>query len=138
MKGKLKEILLSICVSYTILNVSNSAVSLMNGYEFTPNSNSLNMILWTSIAVLTLYAHHLFDKVSPLVMIICQYVFAMSCVLLIVYVQSLTEEMHPNGYRDVFLSFTIPFIIGGFIYYYQVYKHAKKDNALLKEIQSKS
>lgn len=130
------EIPIAICISYTILSVYNAAASLIVGRETGPHSNSLLMLLFTTIAILILSLHHLFDECPPAVMIAVQYIIAMGLVFLTTYILSFFEEMGENGYRDIFLSFTIPYIIGAIIYYISLFRTAQRQNTLLTQINA--
>lgn len=131
------EIPITICISYTILSITNAVINLVNGYPTGDHTNSLVMLLWTSIAVFILSIHHLFDNFSPLFMIIAQYIIAMGLVLLTVFAGSFFSEVSTVTYRDAFTSFTIPYVIGGIFYYISVFRTAARQNKLLTEIQEK-
>ncbi len=129
------EIPITICISYTILSVSNAVLNLLNGNSTGSHENSIVMLLWTSIAVFILSIHHLFDEFSPLVMIILQYIIAMGLVFLSIFIIGFFSEINATSYSDAFTSFTIPYIIGGFFYYISVFRSAYRQNKLLTEIQ---
>ena len=48
---------------------------------------------------------------------------------------SFFDEMHPDGYRDMFWSFTIPYVIGAVIYYVSLFLEIKKANRLLQNMK---
>ena len=131
------EILLTICVSYTIISACSAIVNMLMGGE-TSNLNTLSMLVFTSIAVLILYMHQLFERISPLLMIVIQYVIALGLVMLYVFLVGLVEPVAERGYRDIFISFTVPYIIGAVVYYISVFKQARQQDALLQEIKEKS
>ena len=78
------EIPITICVSYTILSLINTVFDLIKGRDTNP-ANSLMVLLFSSIAVIVLSMHHLFDEWNPILMIIVQYAIAMGLVMLVVY-----------------------------------------------------
>ena len=129
------EIPITICVCYTILSVSNAVLNLLNGNSTGSHENSIMMLLWTSIAVFILSIHHLFDELSPIFMIIIQYMIAMGLVFLSIFFIRLFSEIHVNAYKDAFISFTIPYIIGGGFYYISLFRSVVRQNKLLTEIQ---
>ena len=131
------EILLTICVCYTIISACGAIVNMLMGGE-TNNLNTLSMLVFTSIAVLILYMHQLFERISPLLMIVIQYVIALGLVMLYVFLVGLVEPVAERGYRDIFISFTVPYIIGAVVYYISVFKQARQQDALLQEIKEKS
>lgn len=131
------EILLTICVSYTIISACGAIVNMLMGGE-TSNLNTLSMLVFTSIAVIILYMHQLFERISPLLMIVIQYVIALGLVMLYVFLVGLFEPVAEGGYRDIFISFTVPYVIGAVVYYISVFKQARQQDALLQEIKEKS
>ena len=131
------EILLTICVSYTIISACGAIVNMLMGAE-TSNLNTLSILVFTSIAVLILYMHQLFERISPLLMIVIQYVIALGLVMLYVFLVGLVEPVAERGYRDIFISFTVPYVIGAVVYYISVFKQARQQDALLQEIKEKS
>lgn len=128
------EILLTICVSYTLISIGTTILNMLAGSE-TNNMNTISMLVFTSIAVLVLYTHQIFDKVSPLVMIVIQYVIALGLVMLYVFIVGLFDPVAEGGYRDIFVSFTIPYVIGALVYYISVFYQAQQQDALLQEIK---
>ena len=128
------EILLTICVSYTLISIGTTILNMLVGSE-TNNMNTISMLVFTSIAVLVLYTHQIFDKVSPLVMIVIQYVIALGLVMLYVFIVGLFDPVAEGGYRDIFVSFTIPYVIGALVYYISVFYQAQQQDALLQEIK---
>lgn len=132
---KASETFITICVSYTIISIAGTIINMLSGHGAN-HLNILSMFVFTSIAVLVLSIHRLFENLSPLMMIIIQYAIAMGLVLLYVFIVGLFSPVSEGGYRDIFVSFTIPYIIGGAIYYISVFREAKKQNAMLQEIKS--
>ncbi len=131
------EIPISICISYTILSMVNVILDLLKGKDSGSHYNSLAMLLLCTIAVLVLSIHHLFDEWPPIVMIIVQYIIAMGLVLLFVFISSFFSEISEGGYEDIIVSFTIPYIIGAFIYYSSVFRSAKRQDKLIQEINGR-
>ncbi len=128
------EILLTICVSYTLISFGATIMNMLSGSE-TNNMNTISMLVFTSIAVLVLYTHQIFDEVSPLVVIVIQYGVAMGWVMLYVFIVGLFEPVAEGGYWDIFVSFTIPYVIGAIVYYISVFHQAHQQDALLQEIK---
>lgn len=132
------EIPITICISYTILSIANAVISLFRGVEMGTHWNSVLMLVWTSIAVLVLAIHHLFDELPPLLMMVIQYVIAMGLVLLTIFVSGFWGEISESGYKDAVISFSIPYLIGAVIYYVSVFREAKRQNKLIEEINGKN
>lgn len=60
---------------------------------------------------------------------------ALFCVMLFVFIVGQFNPISEGGYRDIFLSFTVPYVIGACVYYIDVFQTAKKQNELLDEIK---
>lgn len=128
------EIPISICVSYTILSIANAVLSMINGTMEGTHTNSILMLVWTSIAVFVLSIHHLFEEWSPVAMIAIQYLIAMGLVFLTLFLGSFIDDVSEGGYWDAFVSFTVPYMIGAAVYYISLFRSAKRQDQLIQEI----
>ena len=135
MKDFIKSYLLELCCSYTIVSVAGAIINIMAGTD-TNNVNVIMMFIFCNIAVFVLSIHKFFEKLSPLAMIVIQYVVACALCSLAVYIGTFFYgPVTPRGWFELFRSFTIPYIIGAALYYYRLWDDAKKQQNLLKEIQ---
>lgn len=135
MKDFIKSYLLELCCSYTIVSVIGAFINIIFGYQ-TNNVNVVMMFIFCNIAVFVLSIHKLFDAFSPLAMIIIQYVIALGLCFLVIFNASLIiEPVSPRGWFEFFRSFTIPYVIGAGLYYYRLYREAKDQDKMIKEIQ---
>ena len=138
MGSRFKEYLFELCCVYTLVSVAGALVNMIAGTE-TNNRNVIVMFLTCAIATFVLFLHGLFDNVSPLVMIIVQYLAACGlCALLLLLVGAVNEPVSPKGWFEYYRSFTIPYIILAAYYYYRVFSDAKKQDALIREIQKQA
>ena len=135
MTAKIKEYLLELCCVYTFMSVLGAIVNMIAGTE-TNNINVIIMFATCAIATFVLFLHKLFDSVSPLVMIIVQYLIACALVGLMLWLVSIfISPISPKGWFEFYRSFTIPYIFLAGFYYYRVFSDAKKQNKLIREIQ---
>ncbi|MBO7448986.1 MAG: hypothetical protein J6U54_01345 [Clostridiales bacterium] len=130
----IKEILIELCCSYTIISVGGSIFNLIFGGQ-TNNVNVIVMFVFCTIAVFVLSLHKLLTRFSPLFMIVVQYLAALGLCTLIVFFLSRISDVSKRGWIEYLVSFTIPYIIGAGLYYYRVFADTKKQDALIKEIQ---
>lgn len=86
-------------------------------------------------AVAVLSQHYRFLNFPLSVVILVQYLILISAVMLLTWFGSFFEPLHENGYRDMFLSFTIPYIIGAVIYYISLLWEIRRVNRTLEEIR---
>ncbi len=135
MTGKIKEYILEVCCVFTLMSVIGAIVNIIAGTE-TNNINVIVMFATCAIATLVLFLHKLFDNVSPLVMIIVQYLVACALVGLMLWLISMfVSPITPKGWFEFYRSFTIPYIFLAGFYYYRVFSETKKQDKLIQEIQ---
>ena len=135
MAGKIKEYILEVCCVFTLMSVIGAIVNIIAGTE-TNNINVIVMFATCAIATLVLFLHKLFDNVSPLVMIIVQYLAACALVGLMLWLISMfVSPITPKGWFEFYRSFTIPYIFLAGFYYYRVFSETKKQDKLIREIQ---
>ena len=134
MKDYFKKLLLGICISYTAVSITAAVINAITGME-NDNSNTLVMFAFCVIASVVLSLYSLFGNISPLAMMILQYVAACLLCGLFLLVISRWEPISPRGWFEYYRSFTIPYIILAGIFYFYLYKEVKEQNRLLQEIQ---
>ena len=135
MKDFLKLFLLELCCSYTIMSVVGAIVNIIAGTE-TNNANVLVMFAICTIVCFILSLHKLFIKLSPLAMIVIQFVLSIGlCSLLVLMLSIFVEPVTPRGWFEFLRSLLIPYVIGAGLYYYRVFKDAKEQAKLIEEIQ---
>ncbi len=138
MGAKIKGFLIELCCVYTLVSVGGAIVNIICGTQ-TSNINVLVMFATCAIATFVLFLHRLFDNVSPLVMIIVQYLVACGLCAAMLLILSITiDPITPRGWFEYFRSFTIPYIILAGFYYFRVFSETKKQDDVLKEIQSRT
>ena len=117
------------------MSVIGAIVNIIAGTE-TNNINVLVMFATCAIATLVLFLHKLFDSVSPLVMIIVQYLVACALVGLMLWLISVfISPITPKGWFEFYRSFTIPYIVLAGFYYYRVFSETKRQDKLIQEIR---
>ena len=117
------------------MSVIGAIVNIIAGTE-TNNINVIVMFATCAIATLVLFLHKLFDNVSPLVMIIVQYLVACALVGLMLWLISMfISPISPKGWFEFYRSFTIPYIFLAGFYYYRVFSETKKQDKLIQEIK---
>jgi hypothetical protein len=117
--------------------VTAAVINAITGTE-NDNSNTLIMFAICVIASIVLSLYKLFDNVSPLAMIIIQYLAACFFCGLFLLAISRLDPITPRGWFEYYRSFTIPYIIIAGIFYYYLFKEVKEQNKLIQEIQEQS
>ena len=104
------------------------------------NPTQLNIFLFLVLSILgvaVLSQHYRFNRFSPLAMIIMQYMIAEIIILASLKIASFFVDIHPDGYRDMTLSFSVPYLIGALIYYIRL-RLEVKDRLLVDEKKLKA
>ena len=135
MASKIKEYILEVCCVFTLMSVIGAIVNIIAGTQ-TNNINVLVMFATCAIATLVLFLHKIFEDVSPLVMIIVQYILACALVGLMLWlISTFISPITLKGWFEFYRSFTIPYIFLAGFYYYRVFSETKKQDKLIQEIR---
>ncbi len=127
-----------ICITYTVVSVTLTIFEIINKSEINPTQLNIFFFLILSIlGVGVLSQHYRFERFSPLTMIILQYVIALAVIVISLWTASFFVDIHPDGYKDMTLSFSIPYFIGAVIYYVCLRLEVKEQNKLLRNIKKK-
>lgn len=127
-----------ICMTYTIVSISLTIFEILDRREMTPSH--LNIFLFLACSILgvgVLALHRFLDRFSPLVMLLLQYLIAIVIIHGTLWMASYFVDIHPDGFHDMLLSFTVPYAIGCVIYYFCLKIEVKKQNDLLKQMKQK-
>lgn len=131
-----KNVIPIICMTYTLVSVVLTIFEIWNKGKMNPTQ--LNMFLFLFLSVLgvgILSQHHRLERFSPLTMIVIQYLIAVAVILISLKIASNFVDIHPNGYRDMTISFSIPYLIGTVIYYICLRLEVRKQNRILEKIR---
>lgn len=131
-----KNIIPIICITYTVLSVSLTIYEIIVTGKMNPTQ--LNIFLFLILSILgtvVLSQHYRFEMFSPLTMFIVQYAICIAVILIFLKAASFFVDIHPDGYRDMTLSFSVPYIFGAIIYYIALRIEVKKQNKLLENIK---
>jgi len=138
MKEKLGQYLVELCCAYTLVSVVGAIVNILAGTQ-TNNINVLVMFVTCAIGTFVLYLYRLFDGLSPLMIMILQYLICCALLAIMLLLLSTFEEpISPRGWYEYYRSFTIPYIILAGFFYYRVFSETKKQEKLLLEIQERA
>ncbi|MBQ3795184.1 MAG: hypothetical protein II842_02685 [Butyrivibrio sp.] len=126
-----------IFMSYTVVSVSAAIINIIFGGQ-TNNMNELMMFVICIIASVVLSLHGLFDSVSPLAMMVIQYLLACVLIAIMLLIVSRFDTITMQGWIDLYRSFTIPYVFLAGVYYYSVFADTKKKDSLIKDLQKRA
>ena len=131
-----KNIIPVICITYTIVSIVLTALEVFIKGKINPTQVNIFLFLLLSIlGVGVLSQHYRLEKFSPLAMIIIQYLTAIAIILISLKTASYFIKIHPSGYRDMTLSFSVPYFIGAVIYYISLRLEVRKQNRIIEKIK---
>ena len=131
-----KNIVSVVCITYTSISITLAVLEVIAKEKMNPTQLNMFLCLLLSIlGVLILSQHYRLERFSPLAMVIIQYVVAVAVILISLKAASYITDVHPNGYRDMILSFSIPYFIGAVVYYISLMLEVRKQNRILEKIK---
>ncbi len=128
----------TVCVVFTLLVLGKLILEyIAQGVWGNYQGNLLVMFVLSALAVFVLSQYYRFQKYSLLAVIVVQYLVLIGGVMLFTWISGFFAPLHENGYRDMFLSFSIPYAIGVVIYYAALFHEVKTVNKALEQIKEK-
>lgn len=126
----------TVCTGYTLLVLIKVLLEYFaQGVWGNYQGNLLIMFVLSTLAVFVLSQHYRFQKYPLVVVIVMQYLVLIAGVMLFTWISGFITPIHENGYRDMFLSFSIPYAIGVVIYYAALLHEVKSVNRILSQIK---
>ena len=127
----------TVCTVYTLLVLIKMLIEyLAQGLWENYQTNLLIMFVLSILAVFVLSQHYRFQKYPLVVVIVVQYLLLISGVMLFTWISGFFSLLHENAYRDMFLSFSIPYALGVVIYYAALFYEVKSVNRVLRQIKN--
>lgn len=124
------------CVIYTLLVLGKLVLEyIVQGAWGNYQSNLLVMFVLSTLAVFVLSQYYRFQKYPLLAVIVVQYLVLIGGVMLFTWISGFFEPLHENAYRDMFLSFSIPYAAGVVVYYASMFHEVRRVNQVLKQIK---
>lgn len=128
----------TVCTVYTLLVlIKILGEYFVQGLWENYQTNLLIMFVLSILAVFVLSQHYRFQKYPLVVVIVVQYLVLISGVMLFTWISGFFTPLHENAYRDMFLSFSIPYAIGVVVYYVALFHEVKSVNRILRQIKDK-
>lgn len=117
------------CKAFTCIALLGTCIDIASRKSINYSQfNVLMIAIGCLIGVLIFSVSHYLEAFSPLFVMVIQYTAAVLCALLLTLLTSLWEPISPHGYRDMIVSFSVPYFIGAIIYNKNLKKQIKKQN----------
>lgn len=126
----------SVCCTYTILSLLKIATEAFTQGKWEIDQQNFVMIFCISlVATFVLSQYYRFQRFPPLAVILGQYLVILGGIMFTIWVIGHFTELSEYAYRDMFRSFTIPYVIIAGWYYISLFQEIKKANEMLEEIR---
>lgn len=126
----------TVCMVYTLLVLTKILLEyIAQGLWENYQQNLLIMLVLSIMAVFVLSQYYRFQKYPLVVVIVVQYLVLIAGIMLFTWISGFFTTLHENAYRDMFLSFSIPYAVGVVIYYAALFHEVKSVNQILRKIK---
>ncbi|MCM1122635.1 MAG: hypothetical protein NC416_08630 [Eubacterium sp.] len=126
----------TVCVVYTLLVLGKLVLEyIVQGVWGNYQGNLLLMFVLSTLAVFVLSQYYRFQKYPLIAVIVGQYLVLIGGVMFFTWISGFFEPMHEHGYRDMFLSFSIPYVLWVVAYYTRMFREVRAANRALGEIK---
>lgn len=127
-----------VCTVFTVLMLGKVLLeAVLQGVFGEYQGNILMMFLFSLLGTFVLSLHYRFRDLPLLAVIVVQYLVLVILVLGVTWVSSLFAPIHENGYRDMLLSFSIPYGIAAAVYYVSLVYEVRRANRILEKVRRK-
>ena len=116
-KINLKNIILAISVIFSLLTVTSGVLSIITGNYTDTELHLLLRFLVTAIAIGSLLIFKIFPEWSRAIVHSIHYAATMGSIFLLVWLSGFYINLHPDAYRDIFLNYTLIYILITLIYF---------------------
>ncbi len=137
-KEKMKSYLKTVCIVYTCLVLGK--VILENVAGRPDKQYGTNLLVMFFIACLATAVLNTYEKLQefPLIpVIVAQYFVVIGVVLGCAFLADRLKltEIAAAGYRDLFFSVTVPYVVGAVLYYMSFLEEIRRANRMIREMQ---
>lgn len=124
----------NVCIWYTVVSLFIVITEMIDGKAVQTHDNILMSLLLTVMGISILSMQSYFSEKSPLEVLIIQLIVGVVGVVFITYILGLTNELHPDAYKDMIRSYLTFFIPGAIYYYWHLRNEVKKQNEAIRII----
>ncbi|MGL4763049.1 MAG: DUF6608 family protein [Sarcina sp.] len=116
MKNSIKFYGTMLCLIFTVITVFSSILQLVQGRETDTNLHILMRFVISIIAVLFWATFSLIKSKNAILTLSIQYALSMGLIFALLYISGFFVELADSAYKDIFINYSIPFLIISTIY----------------------
>lgn len=124
-----------VCVSFTLIVCGKLLYEKLIGFtDRFYTENIFTCLLVCVLATVILSLHYYLQRFPFIPVVIGQYVFLIGVIFVTIWIASKFTDMAPSAYKDMFISVTIPYVIGAAAYYISYFLEIKKANEFFSKL----
>ncbi len=124
-----KNFISIVCISFTLIVCGKLLLEKSTGFVDRYYTENIFTCLGISVlATFVLSLHYYLQRFPFIPVMIGQYIALIGFVFLCIWIMGHFTDQAPSAYRDMFVSVTIPYIIGAVVYYVSYFWQIKKAN----------
>ena len=126
-----------VCIFFTLITCGKLLYERALNFTDRYYTDNIFTILGFSVLITLILSLHFYLQKFPFwLVIIAQYALTVGIVFLAIFIHGRFSTNAPTAYRDMFVSITIPFLIGALVYYICFFVQIKRANKVLEKLNS--
>ncbi len=124
-----------VCISFTL--IVSGKLLLEKSMGFIDRNYTENIFTCLAISVLAtgiLSLHYYLQRFPFIPVVIGQYLLLIGVVFASIWIAGHFTENAPSAYRDMFVSVTIPYVLGAIVYYISFFLQIKRANEVFMSL----
>ncbi len=124
-----------VCVSFTLIVSGKLLLEKITG--FTDRYYTENIFACLAISVLAtgiLSLHYYLQRFPFIPVVIGQYLLLIGVIFAAIWIGGHFTDNAPSAYRDMFVSVTIPYVLGAIVYYISFFLQIKRANEIISRV----
>lgn len=131
-----KNYLSIVCAVYTVISIGKIILeAVIDHKDPYYEANFITIFLLSLVATLVLSIHYYLQNLPLIIIFLGQYIFLIGIIMISLWIESHFHEMASTAYRDMFISFTIPYLIFAIMYYVTYFLQLKNANKTLEDLK---
>jgi len=125
-----------VCTSFTLIVCGKLLLEKSMGFVDTYYTENIFTILGVSVLATGILSLHYYLQRFPFIpVVIGQYFLLIGVVFAAIWIAGIFTDNAPSAYRDMFVSVTIPYVIGAVVYYISFFYQIKKANEVFINLE---
>lgn len=125
-----------VCISFTLIVCGKLLLEKSTGFIDRYYTENIFTCLGISIlATFVLSLHYYLQRFPFIPVVIGQYLALIGFVFLCIWIMGHFTEYAPTAYKDMFVSITVPYVIGAVVYYISFFVQIKRANEVFFNLE---